>query len=115
MLEFTTKHIAKYRLKSNPNYIYSTDKICFNTKTGRVIKQILKGSTSPMRGRNHSEETRLKISHRNKKSWENRSYLLKEYDSFIQENLGKITQKEMAEIIGCSPSAISHHLRKIKK
>ena len=45
MLEFTTKHIAKYRLKSNPNYVYSTDKICFNIKTGRVIKQILKGST----------------------------------------------------------------------
>lgn len=45
MIEFTTKHIAKYRLKSNPNYIYSTDKICYNTKTGRVINQILKGST----------------------------------------------------------------------
>jgi hypothetical protein len=45
MIEFTTKHIAKYRLKSNPNYIYSTDKICFNTKTIRVVKQILKDST----------------------------------------------------------------------
>ncbi len=45
MIEFTTKHIAKYRLKSNPNYIYSLDKICYNIKTGRVIKQILKGST----------------------------------------------------------------------
>ena len=45
MLEFTTKHIAKYRLKSNPNYVYSTDKLCYNTKTGRVINQILKGST----------------------------------------------------------------------
>ena len=45
MVEFTTKHIAKYRLKNAPNYVYSTDKICFNTKTGRVIKQILKGST----------------------------------------------------------------------
>ena len=45
MLEFTTKHIAKYRLKSYPNYVYSTDKICYNLKTGRVIKQILKGST----------------------------------------------------------------------
>lgn len=45
MLEFTTKHIAKYRLKSHSNYVYSTDKICFNVKTGRVIKQIMKGST----------------------------------------------------------------------
>ena len=45
MVEFTTKHIAKYRLKSNPNYIFSTDDICFNLKTQRVIKQIMKGST----------------------------------------------------------------------
>lgn len=45
MLEFTTKHIAKYRLKSANNYVYSTDKICYNLKTGRIIKQILKGST----------------------------------------------------------------------
>lgn len=45
MLEFTTKHIAKYRLKSNPNYVYSNDNICYNIKTGRVIKQILKGSS----------------------------------------------------------------------
>ena len=45
MLEFTTKHIAKYRLKSFPNYIYSTDKLCYNLKTGRLIKQIMKGST----------------------------------------------------------------------
>ena len=45
MLEFTTKHIAKYRLKNAPNYVYSTDKICYNVKTGRVIKQVLKGST----------------------------------------------------------------------
>lgn len=45
MIEFTTKHIAKYRLKSNPNYVYSTDKLCYNIKTGRVINQILKGST----------------------------------------------------------------------
>ena len=45
MLEFTTKHIAKYRLKNANNYVFSTDKICYNTKTGRVIKQIMKGST----------------------------------------------------------------------
>lgn len=45
MVEFATKHIAKYRLKSAPNYVYSTDKICYNLKTGRVIKQIMKGST----------------------------------------------------------------------
>lgn len=45
MIVFATKHIAKYRLKSAQNYVYSTDKICYNTKTGRVIKQIMKGST----------------------------------------------------------------------
>lgn len=45
MIEFTTKHIAKYRLKSATNYVYSTDKICYNLKTRRVIKQIIKGST----------------------------------------------------------------------
>lgn len=45
MFEFTTNHIAKYRLKSNPNYVYSIDKLCYNIKTGRVINQILKGST----------------------------------------------------------------------
>jgi hypothetical protein len=45
MIEFSTKHIAKYRLKTATNYVYSTDKICYNLKTGRVIKQIMKGST----------------------------------------------------------------------
>ena len=45
MLEFTTKHIAKYRLKHNNNYVFSTDNLCYNTKTNRIIKQILKGST----------------------------------------------------------------------
>lgn len=45
MIEFTTKHIAKHRLKNNPKYIFSTDNLCYNIKTGRVIKQILKGST----------------------------------------------------------------------
>ena len=45
MTEFTTKHIAKYRLKSATNYIFSTDDICFNLKSGRVVKQVLKGST----------------------------------------------------------------------
>lgn len=45
MLEFTTKHIAKYRLKNNNHIVFSTDKLCYNTKSGRVLKQILKGST----------------------------------------------------------------------
>lgn len=45
MIEFTTNHIAKYRLKNNINYVFSTDKICFNLTTKRVIKQIMKGST----------------------------------------------------------------------
>lgn len=45
MIEFTTKHIAKYRLKSFPNYVFSTDKLCYNLKSGRLINQIMKGST----------------------------------------------------------------------
>ena len=45
MLEFTTKHIAKYRLKNNTHIVFSIDKLCYNTKTGRVLKQVLKGST----------------------------------------------------------------------
>lgn len=45
MIEFSIKYKAKYRLKDNCNYIFSTCGICFNTKTQRVIKQITKGYT----------------------------------------------------------------------
>jgi hypothetical protein len=45
MLTFTTKHIAKYRIKNNTHIVFSTDKLCYNIKSGRVLKQILKGST----------------------------------------------------------------------
>lgn len=43
--EFTTKHIAKYRLSFATNYLFSTDKLCFNQKSGKVVKQVMKGST----------------------------------------------------------------------
>lgn len=44
-IEFTTKHVAKYRLSFATNYLFSTDKICFNQKNGKIVKQIMKGST----------------------------------------------------------------------
>lgn len=34
-----TKHLCKWRLKTSPNYVFSSDK-CFNSKTGREIKQV---------------------------------------------------------------------------
>ena len=45
MYVFTTKHIEKHRLKDSPNYVFSKDGLCYNIKTNRVIKQIVKGST----------------------------------------------------------------------
>ncbi len=45
MIEFSVTYKAKYRLKNNPNYVFSTCKLCFNLKTGRLVKQITKGYT----------------------------------------------------------------------
>ena len=45
MIEFTVNYKAKYRLKNNTNYIYSTSGLCFNLKTNNLIKQITKGYT----------------------------------------------------------------------
>lgn len=45
MIEFTVKYFAKYRLKNNPNYIFSTCGLCFNQKSGKLVKQITKGYT----------------------------------------------------------------------
>lgn len=37
---------CKYRLNFVPNYVFTTEpKLLVNTKSGRVIKQIMKGST----------------------------------------------------------------------
>lgn len=45
MIEFTVKYFAKYRLKNNQHYIFSTCGLCFNQKRGKLVKQITKGYT----------------------------------------------------------------------
>ena len=45
MIEFNVKYLAKYRLKDNENYIFSTCGLCFNLKSGKLVKQITKGYT----------------------------------------------------------------------
>ena len=45
MIEFNVKYKAKYRLKNNTNYIFSTCSLCFNQKSGRLVKQITKKYT----------------------------------------------------------------------
>ena len=45
MIEFNVKYRAKYRLKDNENYIFSTCGLCFNLKSGKLVKQITKGYT----------------------------------------------------------------------
>lgn len=45
MIEFSVTYKAKYRLKNNTNYVFSTCKLCFNLKSGRLVKQITKGYT----------------------------------------------------------------------
>lgn len=45
MIEFNVKYKAKYRLKDNENYIFSTCGLCFNKKSGKLVKQITKGYT----------------------------------------------------------------------
>lgn len=42
MVEFSITYKAKYRLKNNPNYIFSTCGSCFNQKSGRLVKQVTK-------------------------------------------------------------------------
>ena len=42
MIEFTVKYLAKYRLKNNQHYIFSTCGLCFNQKSGKLVKQITK-------------------------------------------------------------------------
>ena len=45
MIEFSVKYRAKYRLKNNNNYIFSTCGLCFNQKSGKLVKQITKKYT----------------------------------------------------------------------
>ena len=45
MIEFTVKYLAKYRLKNNQHYIFSNCGLCFNKKSGKLVKQITKKYT----------------------------------------------------------------------
>jgi len=45
MIEFKVNYKAKYRLKLDNNYIFSTCGLCFNLKTSKLVKQITKGYT----------------------------------------------------------------------
>jgi hypothetical protein len=45
MLIITINYIAKWRLKSAPHYWFIKCQKCYNTKSGKFIEQILKGST----------------------------------------------------------------------
>ena len=45
MLKFTisTIYVLKWELKNSPNYKFTDNGICINTKTGNLIKKILNG------------------------------------------------------------------------
>jgi hypothetical protein len=45
MIEFTVTYKSKYQLKNNTNYIFSTCGLCFNLKSGKLVKQITKNYT----------------------------------------------------------------------
>jgi hypothetical protein len=40
MLEITINYTCKYRLKTSPNYVFTSCGLCYNLKTGRLIKQV---------------------------------------------------------------------------
>lgn len=42
MKTFTVTYTVKYELSTNPNYIWTKETLCFNIKTGRMIKQVYK-------------------------------------------------------------------------
>lgn len=41
----TVNYIANYRINFARHYVFTKCGLCYNRKTGRLIKQILKGST----------------------------------------------------------------------
>ena len=45
MKSISINYTLKYQLKNNPEYQFSDDKKCFNTKTGRKIKQTMCGGS----------------------------------------------------------------------
>ena len=41
----TVNYIANYRLNFAHNYVFTKCGLCYNLKSGKLIKQVLKGST----------------------------------------------------------------------
>lgn len=42
MTVITIRYTCKYRIKFATNYVFTTCGICYNKKTGRIIKQVSK-------------------------------------------------------------------------
>lgn len=38
-------YTIKYELSISPNYVWTNDDLCFNSKTGRRIKQVMQGGS----------------------------------------------------------------------
>lgn len=41
----TVNYIANYRISFATNYVFTKCGLCYNLKTNKIIKQVLKGST----------------------------------------------------------------------
>jgi hypothetical protein len=44
-MTITVKYIAKHRINYAPHYVFTKCGLCYNCRSGRLIKQVLKGST----------------------------------------------------------------------
>jgi len=44
-MTITVNYIANYRLNFATNYVFTKCGLCYNLQSGKLIKQILKGST----------------------------------------------------------------------
>jgi hypothetical protein len=44
-ITITVNYIAKWQLTTAPEYIYTSCQKCYNLKSGKFIKEVLKGST----------------------------------------------------------------------
>ncbi len=45
MLEFTVKYVAKWQINFAKNYVFTKCGLCYNTQSGRLIKQTTKNYT----------------------------------------------------------------------
>lgn len=44
MLVITVQYTCKYQINFAPNYVFTTCKLCYNLKSGRLIKQVIKSN-----------------------------------------------------------------------